>query len=87
MYSGIKAWKMELIKMKDNVNQPAHYTHGKYECIDVMEDVTKELKGIEAICTGNIIKYIWRWKHKNGLEDLRKAQWYLNRLIDKVEKC
>lgn len=70
---------------KDMVNHPQHYTHGKYECIDVIEDVTKDLSGIEAVCTANVIKYMWRWKLKNGLEDLRKANWYLNKLISKEE--
>ena len=70
----------------DNVNHPVHYTHGKFECIDVLDDITKELKGIEAICTANAVKYLWRWKHKNGLEDLKKAQWYINKLIEVNQK-
>lgn len=65
----------------DNVNSPAHYTTGKIECIDAIADVTKSLNGFEAYCTGNALKYLWRWKHKNGVEDLKKAQWYLNKLI------
>lgn len=69
---------------KDAIN-PDHYKNGKYECIDVMEEVTKDLTGLEAVCTGNVLKYIWRWKNKNGLEDLKKAQWYLNRLINTIE--
>ena len=48
-------------------------------------EVTKQLQGIEAVSTANVIKYLWRWKFKNGLEDLRKAQWYLNHLIKEVE--
>lgn len=72
--------------LNDMVNHPSHYTHGKYECIDVIEDVTKDLLGIEAVCTANVIKYMWRWKLKNGLEDLRKANWYLNKLISKEEE-
>lgn len=67
----------------DMVNHPKHYTMGKYECIDVLEDVTKDLKGAEAICTANAIKYLWRWKQKNGIEDLKKAKWYIQHLIDK----
>lgn len=70
---------------KDMVNHPSHYTHGKFECIDVLEDITKDLTGIEAICTANAVKYLWRWKHKNGLEDLKKARWYLDRLIQNLE--
>ena len=70
----------------DTVNHPSHYTTGKVECIDAIESATVNLTGIEAVCTGNSIKYIWRWKQKNGVEDLKKAQWYINRLIEKVSE-
>lgn len=66
--------------MTDNIN-PAHYKSGKVECIDALEAATSQLSGIEAVCTANAIKYLWRWKQKNGAEDLRKAKWYLDRLI------
>lgn len=72
--------KLEDIEM-DNVNKPQHYTYGKYECIDVIKEITKDLTGEEAFCIGNAIKYLWRWKHKNGIEDVKKAKWYLDRLI------
>lgn len=75
----------ELQEMKNNVEHPQHYTNGKYECINVIEDVTKDLVGLEAVCTANVIKYMWRWKLKNGVEDLKKARWYLNKLIDNTE--
>lgn len=65
----------------DNVNSPSHYTQGAIECIEAIKEATKGLLGIEAVCTANIIKYVWRWKFKNGVEDLRKAEWYLKRLI------
>lgn len=68
--------------MTDNVNSPSHYTSGKVECIDGIESATTGLTGIEAVCTGNAIKYLWRWKQKGGVEDLRKARWYLDKLID-----
>lgn len=72
---------------QDMVNTPPHYISEKgIETIDVIEAFTADLKGIEATDTGNIIKYICRWKHKNGLEDLKKAQWYLNHLIERVAK-
>lgn len=67
--------------MTDNVNHPAHYA-GKVECIDCLESATEGLTGIEAVCTGNAIKYLFRWKKKNGIEDLKKAQWYINHLIE-----
>lgn len=75
----------ELQEIKNNVDHPKHYTNGKYECIDIIEDVTKDLLGLEAVCTANVIKYMWRWKLKNGVEDLKKARWYLNKLIDNTE--
>lgn len=69
------------------VNHPPHYqSETGLEVIDVIEAFTFDLKGIEATDTGNIIKYICRWKGKNGLQDLKKAMWYLNHLIDHVEK-
>jgi hypothetical protein len=67
--------------MTDNVNHPAHYTAGNIECIDAIQEAIKGLDGDEGYLTGNIIKYMWRWKRKNGLEDLKKAKWYLERLI------
>ncbi|KIL35854.1 hypothetical protein SD71_10695 [Cohnella kolymensis] len=71
--------------MNDNVNHPSHYTAGKVECIHAIEAATSGLVGFEGYATGNTIKYLWRWKKKNGVEDLRKAQWYLNRLIETLE--
>lgn len=70
----------------DNVNHPAHYKSASgLEAIDVIEAFTEGLNGFEATHTGNVIKYICRWKHKNGIEDLKKARWYLNRLISNLE--
>lgn len=69
------------------VSHPDHYkSETGLEVIDVIEAFTFDLKGIEATDTGNIIKYICRWKHKNGLQDLKKAMWYLQHLIDHLEK-
>lgn len=56
------------------------------EAIDVIESFTFDLKGIEATDTGNVLKYILRWKKKNGLQDLKNAMWYLQHLINHVEK-
>lgn len=70
-----------------NVSHPAHYqSETGLEAIDVIEAFTFNLKGIEATDTGNIIKYICRWKEKDGLRDLKKAMWYLNHLIEHVDK-
>lgn len=68
------------------VNHPQHYiSETGLETIDVIEAFTFDLKGIEAVCTGNALKYICRWKNKNGIEDLKKARWYIDRLINHVE--
>lgn len=68
--------------MKDNVNHPDHYiSESGLETIDVIKAFTGNCVGIEAVCTANVIKYICRWKKKNGIEDLKKAEWYLNYLI------
>ena len=73
--------------MSDMVNHPKHYiSETGLETIDVLEAFTSDLKGIEAVDTGNILKYTCRWKHKNGIEDLKKARWYLNHLISLIEK-
>ena len=72
--------------MNDNVNHPQHYIHGGIETIDVIAAWTDGLNGVEAVCAGNAIKYLSRWKDKNGIEDLKKAEWYLKKLIETVEK-
>ena len=68
------------------VVHPPHYqSETGLEVIDVIEAFTFDLKGIEATDTGNVIKYICRWKGKNGLQDLEKARWYLDHLINHVK--
>lgn len=68
------------------VSHPPHYqSETGLEVIDVIEAFTFDLGGIEATDTGNILKYMCRWKHKNGLQDLKKAKWYLDHLINHVE--
>lgn len=69
----------------DAVNHPYHYTHGGIECIDAIAAATHNLQGMEAVCVSQVLKYTWRYKRKNGVEDLRKAQWYLNKLIATLE--
>jgi hypothetical protein len=69
--------------MTDNVNKPVHY-QGKIECIECIESATDGLQGIEAFCTGNAIKYLYRWKKKNGIEDLKKAKWYIDKLLNEI---
>ena len=69
----------------DAVNHPSHYTKGKIECIDAIESAVTGLDGIDAMCTGNAIKYLFRWRWKNGVEDLKKARWYIDRMIKAEE--
>lgn len=69
----------------DPVNHPHHYTHGTIETIDYMESclTDEEIRGGYKL---NVLKYVSRERHKNGLEDLKKARWYLDRLIGYLEK-
>ena len=67
-------------------SHPAHYqSETGLEVIDVIEAFAFDLKGIEATDTGNVLKYMCRWKNKNGVQDLEKARWYLEHLIDHVK--
>ena len=66
---------------KEAVNHPEHYNFGSYECIDVMVDVYGE-DAVADFCHLNAFKYIWRAGKKNGIEDLKKAVWYLNKEIE-----
>ena len=67
------------IKLEDNVNHPSHYM-GKVEVIDYIEDKLTKSQ-FEGYLLGNVIKYLSRYQKKNGIEDLKKGQWYLNKLI------
>jgi len=68
--------------MDDAVNHPSHYTQGAVECIDAIHAALGD-EGFKAYCRGATIKYLWRTglKGDDGLQDLRKAQWYLTELI------
>lgn len=67
-----------------NYNHPFHYNQGEIECIDAISSALSpdELSGF---IKGNVVKYLWRNNHKNGIEDLKKAQWYLTWYINKLE--
>lgn len=72
---------------KDIVNHPKHYiSESGMEVINVVEEFTKGLEGIEAACSANMIKYACRWKNKNGVQDLEKLVWYANHLIEHLKK-
>ena len=66
----------------DPVNSPSHYTHGGIECIDAI-DAMLGRDGSMYAYEANVLKYLWRWRYKGGVESLRKARWYIDRLINK----
>lgn len=77
--------ELELVSKKsDNVNSPSHYGQGKIECIDYINDFLTKEEYIGYL-RGNIAKYLHRWRYKNGIEDLKKANWYLDRLMWEIE--
>ena len=61
----------------DMVNKPAHYVKGDMECIDFIQAIVSDLTPYEAYCLGNVVKYLWRFKDKNGVIDLDKAVRYI----------
>jgi len=68
----------------NTINSPAHYTAGRFETIDIIEDIVQPYTAVEAVLVGNLLRYIARAPLKGGKhEDLLKAQWYLNRLVEK----
>ena len=71
--------------MTDMVNSPPHYNSGNIECIDAIKE-SMSPEAFKGYLKGNIQKYIWRYENKKGVEDLKKAQWYLNKLIKTLEK-
>ena len=69
------------------VSHPAHYKGSKgLEVLEVIENFVTFLDGVEAYCTGNLIKYVCRWKAKNGIQDLRKVIYYATYLINYEER-
>jgi len=67
----------------DKVNSPPHYNNGGMECIDYIQQQLSE--HFSSYCQGNVIKYLHRWRYKNGVEDLKKAEWYLKAMIRDIE--
>jgi hypothetical protein len=76
---------MKIDENNAKVNHPSYYADKNIECIEVLKIATEGLEGIEAVCTANAIKYLWRWKNKNGKEDLEKAAWYINYLVKELK--
>lgn len=71
--------------LEKNVNHPKRYTKGKIECIDALEAAVVGKSPDEAIYVANVIKYLWRYEEKEPLRSLMSAQWYLDRLIKKIQ--
>ncbi len=66
------------------VERPKHYAFGGIEAIEGIE-ASMSTEAYRGFCKGNVLKYVWRYESKNGLEDLEKAKWYLNQLIFALE--
>tara|TARA_R110000824_G_scaffold27933_2_gene94278 strand:+ start:1328 stop:1645 length:318 start_codon:yes stop_codon:yes gene_type:complete len=71
---------MKYNKDDDMVNHPKHYNESGIECIDALAAMLGD--GFQSYLQGNIAKYLWRYRYKNGIEDLKKAEWYLRKLIE-----
>tara|TARA_S200002703_G_C3750360_1_gene230847 strand:- start:438 stop:713 length:276 start_codon:yes stop_codon:yes gene_type:complete len=71
--------------VKDVIN-PNHYQRDGMECIDAIEAAVQNLSGAEAYATGSAIKYLWRWKEKGGIDDLNKAKWFIQKMVDYLEE-
>lgn len=69
----------------DNINHPTHYTSTKIETIEIIRDKLSA-EAFEGFCIGNVLKYVTRYKLKNGFEDLKKARWYLDKIISVQEE-
>ena len=73
---------LENIARREAVNHPSHYNSGNIEVIDAIEDWKLDFNA------GNVVKYVARHQHKaNPVEDLKKARWYLDRIIERLQKC
>lgn len=80
-----KIWDRVMKQDEDIVNKPAHYNSSGIECIEAIKAATGE--HFEGYLQGNIIKYTWRYRYKNGIEDLQKAQVYMKWLEDYYAEC
>lgn len=75
----------EPVATNDNINHPLRYTKGDIECIDAIKAATVGKTGIEAVDVGHVIRYLWRYEEKDGLESVKKAEWYIKHLINELE--
>lgn len=86
-WSSKKPFHVSPMSKRDDVNSPAHYTNGSQEAIVTIEEAIEEAPSMKAgFLHGQVLKYLLRvWLKDNPLQDLKKAQWYLTRLIDSLE--
>lgn len=82
---GEYCWNREISEESDNINHPSHYETGQFECIDVMIE-TQGVEAVKGFCKCNAFKYLYRANRKNGLEDMKKAIWYLNKYVELEER-
>jgi hypothetical protein len=82
---GIDSTPREIMS-PDEVNHPKHYTKGEVECIDAIKSAVIGKQPFQAVCVSQVIKYLWRYEEKGGLQSIEKAQWYLNKLIESESK-
>lgn len=80
------ALNVDVVDGVDVVNSPPHYTAGGIEAIDAIKAAVATAPPVQAVFVANILKYVWRYREKNGKQDLRKARWYLDELIKEVAK-
>ena len=66
----------------NNVDHPSHYNQAGIECIEAIKATLGD--NYQDYCKGNVLKYLWRYKYKNGVEDLKKARWYLDSMIESL---
>ena len=71
---------------EDAINHPTHYNKGKLECRDIQQTMIVGYEGVEIADVWNVVKYLYRAPFKGGSESLKKARWYLDRLIEEFEK-
>jgi len=79
-----KSYTEERPTIQDIVNSPTHYNQAGIECIDAIAAALGD--GFEYYLQGNVMKYLWRYRYKNGVEDLKKAEWYQSKLIEMKER-
>ena len=84
MFKDFPEDKLDEMFKEDMVNKPPHYNRGGVECIDAIMAATKHQN--EGYLQGNVMKYVWRYPYKGGLEDLLKCRWYLDKLIEEYKK-